>query len=364
MGQAPSAPVLDKEDESGENTRVAYAMTAMQGWRDSMEDAHTAKLKLGDDDHNTFFAVYDGHADESIVSKFASESVWQKLKANEAYASKDYSKAFVDAFLATDAEIRANNLVEETGGATAVAMIYTTDDEIFVANAGDSRCVLSSMGHAKPLSTDHRPELEAEKARIMKAGGFVSEDNRVNGLLAPSRALGDFFYKQRGDLPPTEQMVTAEPEIVVHQVTAEDEFVVVACDGIWDVFSSQEVVDSVRRMIALGASLQDCANRLVDASLSPQFGGIGCDNMTIIVCALLQGLSLEGWAARIKERVEKGEGRLTPEQLPVTFSPIHQAEAREEWARIRAEKEANKDLNRPPSPVTIHKIAIPASLFT
>ena len=74
-----------------------------------------------------------------------------------------------------------------------------TESEIYVANSGDSRCVLSDNGKAIELSIDHKPDLSTEKARIEKAGGFV-EDNRVKGVLNLSRSLGDLEYKQDPNL--------------------------------------------------------------------------------------------------------------------------------------------------------------------
>lgn len=69
-----------------------------------------------------------------------------------------------------------------------------TKTEIICANAGDSRSVLSKKGKSKDLSNDHKPDLPSEKRRIERANGFV-EESRVNGMLALSRALGDFEYK-------------------------------------------------------------------------------------------------------------------------------------------------------------------------
>lgn len=69
-----------------------------------------------------------------------------------------------------------------------------TKTEILCSNAGDSRSVLSRKGKSKDLSVDHKPDLPAEKRRIERANGFV-EESRVNGMLALSRALGDFEYK-------------------------------------------------------------------------------------------------------------------------------------------------------------------------
>ena len=71
-----------------------------------------------------------------------------------------------------------------------------------------------------------------EKARICAAGGFV-DFGRVNGNLALSRAIGDFEFKKSAELPPEQQIVTAFPDVTVHEITDDDEFVVIACDGMY-----------------------------------------------------------------------------------------------------------------------------------
>lgn len=76
-----------------------------------------------------------------------------------------------------------------------------TKTEIYCANAGDSRTVLCKKSKAKDLSEDHKPELPSERNRIEKANGYV-EDKRVNGMLALSRALGDFEFKGNPLLKP------------------------------------------------------------------------------------------------------------------------------------------------------------------
>jgi len=72
--------------------------------------------------------------------------------------------------------------------------------------------------------------MTAEKARIQAAGGFV-DFGRVNGNLALSRAIGDFEFKKSADLPPEQQIVTAFPDVEIHDINEDDEFLVVACDG-------------------------------------------------------------------------------------------------------------------------------------
>ena len=127
-------------------------------------------------------------------------------------------------------------------------MVLITPNEIYCANAGDSRTVMSEHGKAVELSKDHKPDLPTERTRILKAGGEVV-DGRVNGMLALSRAIGDFDYKPI--TPPKDaqknwylnnHMVTSYPDVVVKPFHKDVEFMVVACDGIWDCKTSEEAI--------------------------------------------------------------------------------------------------------------------------
>ena len=104
-----------------------------------------------------------------------------------------------NAFLAVDAEVEKEPYSRETGTTSCVVLI--TADEIYCANAGDSRGVLKSGDKAVPLSLDHKPELPGERRRIQEAGHSVGMA-RVDGNLALSRAFGDFQYKDKPSLPP------------------------------------------------------------------------------------------------------------------------------------------------------------------
>lgn len=180
-------------------------------------------------------------------------------------------------------------------GCTAVCVAITAS-HVICANAGDSRAVLSRNGRAVPLSRDHKPNDKNERKRIEAAGGVVKEicpagargrtQYRVNGDLNLSRALGDLRHKTRADLRPEQQAVAATPDVHIEGREGGDEFVVIACDGVWDVRTNTQVCDFVRQGIRQGEQLSSIIERLLDACLSHDpkaTQGLGGDNMTCLV---------------------------------------------------------------------------------
>jgi len=160
-------------------------------------------------------------------------------------------------------------------------------NHLYVANAGDSRAVLSRRGEAVALSRDHKPMDEDERDRIQKAGGFVQE-GRVNGSLALSRAIGDLEYKQGKTLSARDQIVTAYPELMEQTLREGDEFLVIACDGIWDVMTSQQCIDFVRSRLKSDTPLSIICEQMADECMAPDTkgSGIGCDNMSVVIVML------------------------------------------------------------------------------
>ncbi|KAF9887475.1 Protein phosphatase 2C 2 [Aspergillus nanangensis] len=292
----------------------------MQGWRISMEDAHAAVLDLNakfttPQDQPTdpakrlaFFGVYDGHGGDK-VALFAGENLHRIVAKQDAFEKGDIEQALKDGFLATDRAILEDpKYEEEVSGCTAACGIISKH-KIWVANAGDSRSVLGVKGRAKPLSFDHKPQNEGEKARISAAGGFV-DFGRVNGNLALSRAIGDFEFKKSPELSPEQQIVTAYPDVTVHELSDDDEFLVIACDGIWDCQSSQAVVEFVRRGIAAKQDLYRICENMMDNCLASnsETGGVGCDNMTMTIIGLLNGRTKEEWYEQIADPEFRGPG--------------------------------------------------------
>jgi hypothetical protein len=117
------------------------------------------------------------------------------------------------------------------------------------------------------------------------------------GNLALSRAIGDFEFKQNPNLSPEHQIVTAYPDVKKEDITEGTEFLVLACDGIWDCLSSQQVVNFIRREISSSRTLQIACENLMDKCLAKdsELGGIGCDNMTVIIVGFLNGKTIDEW---------------------------------------------------------------------
>ncbi len=169
-------------------------------------------------------------------------------------------------------------------GCTAVVAVLRENKYLYVANAGDSRCVVCRDGKAIEMSFDHKPEDDLERERVEKAGGQVTKDGRINNGLNLSRAIGDHSYKANKELPLSEQMITSLPDIQKLEIdSTKDSFMVLACDGIWNFMSSQDVCDYIQeRLNANYSKLSQICEELFMHCLAPnsEGDGTGCDNMT------------------------------------------------------------------------------------
>ncbi|XP_074650838.1 putative protein phosphatase 2C T23F11.1 [Tubulanus polymorphus] len=298
MGQTLSEPVTAKETSSCSNHLVKVGSSCMQGWRMNMEDAHTNLLSLPGDKDACFFGVFDGHGGAK-VAQYAGDNLHQKIINHPAYSQGQIHEAIKEGFLSLDEDmLKDDSMKDELAGTTSVTVLLK-DGLLYCGNVGDSRAVISVRGRSEALSQDHKPSNELETKRIIAAGGWV-EFNRVNGNLALSRALGDFMFKKNEKKPAEEQIVTAFPDVTNRDLSPDVEFLVLACDGIWDVLTNQEVVDFVRVRVAQRMEPEFICEELMTKCLAPdcQAGGLGCDNMTVVLVCFLQGGTYDDLAER------------------------------------------------------------------
>ena len=254
-----------------------------------MEDAHATVLQLDEQRWSrwAYFGIFDGHAGYRTAVKSADKlhhrilssmnSLVQDAKASVPLTSSqlDYPKfemTIKDAYFKFDQEWREENRhhnPDDKSGSTAISCLIDPE-RVYFLNVGDSRGILvSTEGRVLLATKDHKPSDQAERQRIQEAGGTVLIQ-RVNGSLAVSRALGDFEYKNNQNRRPDQQLVSPEPEISFFSRTKSDEsaaFIVLACDGIWDVMSNEELAAYILGRMHVTDDLSEIANNVLDMCL-------------------------------------------------------------------------------------------------
>lgn len=209
-----------------------------------MEDDEIIVDNLIGDNNHTFFGLYDGHGGRETVDfvvKTLHSNLTNVLTKNSDAAMLD---AMTEAYLLTDGQLRRKNILRS--GTTAVTCVVREEGTggkktLYTGNVGDSRAVLCRAGKAMRLTIDHKATLPEEEERITAAGGFIAR-NRVNGVLAISRALGDHMLKEN-------DVVSARPYVTETALQEDDHFLLLACDGVWDVMTDQEATDFVASKI-------------------------------------------------------------------------------------------------------------------
>ncbi|KAK7475484.1 hypothetical protein BaRGS_00033240 [Batillaria attramentaria] len=239
----------DKDRASWELKRDNAAVFAIQGRRQHMEDRFNVVTDL---EHTgaSIYGIFDGHGGEfaaDFVEKTMFKSIMIRLLRGAPGETQNISSILTEEVLEVDRQLLAiaRSNMEISGTTALLALVKGT--VLTVANVGDSRGVICDKhGKMIPLSFDHKPHQMKERKRIQQAGGFVSFNGvwRVAGVLATSRALGDLPLKDK-------RFVTAEPDILTFDLRdMEPQFMILATDGLWDCFSSEEAVDYIKERLS------------------------------------------------------------------------------------------------------------------
>ncbi|CAN8071665.1 unnamed protein product [Agarophyton chilense] len=183
----------------------------------------------------------------------------------------DAVSAFTRAYAQMDSLLKLRNCSRV--GATSVTCFLRNVPQlgrvVTTANCGDTRAVLCRGGRAVRLSEDHRPVDKLERKRIEKAGGFVAWA-RVNGVLNVSRAFGDHCMKS---------VVVSTPSITETVLDSADEFMVLACDGLWDFVQEKSVISMAHDAFEQGMDSDKVASVLVKEALRSG----STDNVSVMV---------------------------------------------------------------------------------
>lgn len=268
----------DEEDKGREPAR--YGVTSVCGRRREMEDAVSARPAFLPGHH--FFGVFDGHGCSHVATSCGERM--HDIVVEEAGGARSagldeearWRGVMERSFARMDTEAvgsRASSQLAPTCrcemqlpkcdhvGSTAVVAVVGPR-HLVVANCGDSRAVLCRRGAAIPLSSDHKPDRPDELERIQAAGGRVIfwDVARVFGMLAMSRAIGDSYLKP---------FVIPDPEVrVLERKDGEDEFLILASDGLWDVVTNEVACNVVRACLRSRAG-RDGERSSPTSNLSP-----------------------------------------------------------------------------------------------
>lgn len=217
---------------------------SMKGKRDQNEDKHNIIANL-DGKNKTlspvnFYSVYDGHGGK-FVSKFLYDNLPQCFTDKRVvYPLKNkYVKQVFDYW---QNELKTKHLKNAINtGSTCLVVIHFKDESceyLNVLNTGDSRAMICKNNIGNALNKDHKPHWPEELTRIKSLGGQITFDGydwRIQDL-SVSRAFGDIS---------SEPYVTHLPDMYKYKITNDDKFMVIACDGLWDVCSNQDVANFV-----------------------------------------------------------------------------------------------------------------------
>ncbi|GMI81175.1 DNA-binding protein phosphatase 1 [Hibiscus trionum] len=255
------------------------------GGRPYMEDTHICIADLAknfgcnlmSEEAVSFYGVFDGHGGK-CASQFVCDHL-PRIIVEDADFPLELEKAVTRSFKETDAAFAKSCSLEsaQASGTTALtAMIFGRS--LLVANAGDSRAVLSRHGTAIEMSKDHRPCCMKEKRRIESLGGFI-DDGYLNGQLGVTRALGDWHLEGMKEMGERIGPLSAEPELKMITLTKEHEFLLIGSDGIWDVFTSQNAVDFTRRRLQQHNDVKLCCKEIVEEAIKRG----ATDNLTVVL---------------------------------------------------------------------------------
>ncbi|CAK0781692.1 hypothetical protein CVIRNUC_005447 [Coccomyxa viridis] len=307
----PAEPAALAEPSLGQ---LCFGVSQARGARPYMEDRHTivanfqpsgaAASALDAGVLRSFAGVYDGHNGAQTAEEAAAR-LHMLLAEERGFAScagkgtgaeegEAMCEALERAFLRMDAQVLNRARAEGDRDGSCALIAVRVGKCLWTAHAGDCRAVLSRGKMAVPLTEDHKPGLERERARVERCGGrvemqrcwrIITTARGTNTGLAVSRSLGDLDFKEPSIF------VECTPEVGRVQMLPEDSLLIMASDGLWDVLLDQQAVDIAEE--ALKAQLEgkshvsdaiakEVSSALVMAALKK--GTL--DNVTVVVLLL------------------------------------------------------------------------------
>ncbi|CCI45828.1 unnamed protein product [Albugo candida] len=257
-----------------EELNLKYGIASDKGLRLQNEDRTAYHTKDIAGELVAYFGLYDGHGGAQVCDYL--EQNLHAIIFDQIATTGRITDAIIKAYASTDESIFQQ---EVQHGSTAVSVIIR-GSELFLSSLGDSRVVLCHDGKAINVFTPHTPKLSSEYERICAAKGSVIQD-RIFGVLGVSRAFGDNDFKtSRGRYKDrfNGDIVSGSPDVTSLHIDRTMRFILVGCDGLFDILTSQQIVDFVC-MKSNCADVQQIAQDLVAYAISAG----STDNVSVIL---------------------------------------------------------------------------------
>jgi serine/threonine protein phosphatase PrpC len=280
---------------SGKTSNRAIVLACGTGWtqgpRPTMEDAHFSMINVKEIEGQqvSIFGILDGHCGRRVADLGA--QFFPEFFLSHPDAAKNPPLALVDSGIRTDHRV-FQQIHRQDGGSTLI-VATVVGKTLHVACIGDARAVLSEAGRAVAMSIDHKPTDPPEQQRVARCGGMV-HFGRVGGCLAVSRALGDFEFKFNGlKYIHKEYQVSNVADIRSIALNDASQFLIIACDGLWDVMTNEDAVswvtDYIGRAVETNKApaidrskvLNACSQALAEAAVARG----SMDNVSVTIVA-------------------------------------------------------------------------------
>ena len=253
----------------------AYKEDQNRQYKEAMEDKAKSIDNFTNNKYQSLFMLFDGHGGDE-VSKYLQrnfDSVYRK-NLNNIITDTSIESALKNSFIEIDSQIKSLHCPStgSTGCVVHIVRYSESSYKVYVANIGDTRCSLISPVSYQRLSYDDKASDQKEKDRVLSLGGTITND-RVNGELMLTRAFGDFDLKDKG--------LISEPHVISKEIdlNVKNQFLILACDGIWDVLSEDDIMQII---MFNNKESEDLARNIMKSAISKE----AWDNLSIFVIKL------------------------------------------------------------------------------
>jgi serine/threonine protein phosphatase PrpC len=234
-----------KKEFTGENVMKDYGSKTEQNkkHRDYMEDFVDIYEDYLGDPFKALLMLFDGHSGKEVATESIDKfpDIFNRILDETKY---DVIPSLIKSFSILDSHFTKYEEV----GSTACVVYLCVENKIrvaYMANCGDSRCVLVKKNTAERLSYDHKAIDKDEIKRVKKAGGMFFR-GRLGGSLAITRSLGDYSFKKEGGFG-----LISEPYTLRIEIENDDLYIIMASDGIWDVIDEPKLYSIVSENLGL-----------------------------------------------------------------------------------------------------------------